>query len=163
MQRVALILIIIATLLLAGAHALAGNPIGAMLTVATGLAWALALRRGRGTFTGFGMIGLHGAAVGGILGGMPPLFMVLGVVLALVAWDLDHAFRRLQAAGQIEDADGLLRARLRWLAPIALLGLGIGVLLPLVRVQIAFGWLLILGLAAALILSRILAGIQREG
>ena len=88
---------------------------------------------------------------------------LLGLVAALVAWDLDQFARRMQAAGRVDDGPGLERMHIQRLLIVA----GIGCLLAAVglavRVRLSFGLALFLAAVAMLGLSLVIGTMRRAG
>jgi hypothetical protein len=91
--------------------------------------------------------------------GLPAAWMLAGVVAALAAWDLDHFDQRLRGAGLIPRRAELLRAHLRQLALAAGAGLLLGGIALGVRLELTFGWVVLIGALAIVGVS----GLIRSG
>ena len=90
-------------------------------------------------------------------GGWP----VLGLVAALVAWDLDQFAQRMRAAGRVDDAPGLERRHIRRLLVVAAIGSVLGAIGLGLRVRLSFGLALLLAALAMLGLSIIIGFLRR--
>jgi hypothetical protein len=88
---------------------------------------------------------------------------LLGLVAALITWDLDQFAGRMRAAGRVDDGPGLERLHIQRLSIVA----GIGCLLAAVglvaRVRLSFGLALFLAAAAMLGLSLVIGTMRRAG
>jgi hypothetical protein len=88
---------------------------------------------------------------------------LLGLVAALVTWDLDQFAWRMRAAGRVDDGPGLERLHIQRLSIVA----GIGCLLAaaglVVRVRLSFGLALFLAAVAMLGLSLVIGTTRRAG
>jgi hypothetical protein len=87
--------------------------------------------------------------------------MLVGVVLALVAWDLDRFLGRMRAAGRIKDV-GLERHHLWRLLIVAGTGLFLGAVALSVKIRLGFAVVFMLALLAVLGLSRVVGFLRRE-
>jgi hypothetical protein len=91
---------------------------------------------------------------------IPPGWLLLSIVAALSLWDL-HAFMgRIHRADQVPEAPDLERRHLKRLTMTSGLGLLLGGITLKVSMNIKFGWMLILGIALTIGLSRL---IERMG
>jgi hypothetical protein len=124
------------------------------LWVSLGLLWLIGhYSPGQGTST-MGLVIFIGAAGYGVWQGRPAGWLLVSLVAALAAWDLDHFERRLRRA-DTRQAD-LRRAHLQRLAVVAGLGLGLGWLALGLRVELNLGWAIVLSLLAIIGLSWVL-------
>ena len=103
-----------------------------------------------------------GLAAGGVLAGLPAGWMAGGLVVALVAWDLDAFIGRLGAAGRVEGRRDLERRHLLRLIVVAGLGLALALVALGVRIQLGFAAAVLLGLIAAWGLGRVVRFLRRE-
>ncbi len=147
-------------MLLAGGIALvygaAGFWPGSMLSVAVGLVWLTGHEMRRDATASAGLVAFTALAAIGLFWRLSAWAMLLGVVGALVTWDLHLFGARLAQAAYVQDHQALLRAHCGRLAIVAALsiilaGLGLGIKLRLNLVA-ALG----LGSLAALLLARFL-------
>lgn len=99
------------------------------------------------------------AVLNGVWGGWP----VIGLVAALVAWDLDEFAQRLRAAGRVDDVPGQERRHIQRVLIVA----GIGGLLAIVglvlQVRLSFGLAHLLAALAMLGLSLVIGIMRRAG
>lgn len=113
-----------------------------------------------------GLVSLVAAAAGGVLLGLGAGWMLVGLVAALCAWDLEHWSRRLDGMNWRDERAAqrrsLERAHFRRLLAVA----GLGLLLPAialqVRVRLVFLPAVLLGLLVVWGLSRAIAFLHRE-
>lgn len=154
---------ILAALLPAIGYALGGRWVGAVASVALGGLWLAAQQRGWNGVEALGLVGFVSLAAVGVLLGLAAPMLLVGVVVALVAWDLDRFARRLRSAGHVEAERALVRAHLQRV----LLAVGLGLLLSLVaggiQIPLSFGWIVGLAVLAVLGLSRAVRALNREG
>lgn len=159
----ATISIILAALLPATGYALGGLWIGAALSVALGGLWLAAQQRSWRGIEALGLVGFAALAGVGVLLGLAGPILLAGLVVALVAWDLDRFAQRLQKAGHVEAERELARAHLQRL----LIVVGLGQLLAMVaggiQIPLSFGWIAGLAVLAVLGLSRAIRALNREG
>jgi hypothetical protein len=88
--------------------------------------------------------------------------MLVGVVVALVAWDLDRFTWRMRAAGRVEGVDALERRHLWRLLIVAGSGLFLGAAALSVKIRLGFVVAFLLAFLAVLGLSRVVGFLQRE-
>lgn len=92
-------------------------------------------------------------------GGWP----VLGLVAALVAWDLDQFAQRMRAAGRVDGAPELERHHIRRLLVVAAIGGVLGAIGLGIRVRLSFELALLLAALAMVGLGLIVGYIRRMG
>lgn len=127
-----------------------------------GAAWTWGLRRDWGWFATVGLFLSCTAAAIGIVLGQPPLFLVLGGCLSLLAWDLSDFSARLRRASPGDDVFGMEKRHFLRLGLIALISLAVVLLArawPIRR--IGFEWFAVLALAGAWGVGRIAYWMQR--
>ncbi|MBN1484825.1 MAG: hypothetical protein JXA37_08895 [Chloroflexia bacterium] len=129
--------------------------------VACGLFWLLGLWQGWGWVGTAILLVFILAAAGGLLLNLGPGWMLLGLVAALVAWDLDHLSRRLHGA-ETETRRMLERAHILRLLPVVTAGLFLGGAAMVLRVRFGFGLALLLGLLLVVGLSRVLGSFAQR-
>ena len=78
---------------------------------------------------------------------------MLGLVAALVAWDLDQFAQRMRVAGRVDGAPELERRHIRRLLIVAAIGGVLGAIGLGLRVRLSFGLALLLAALAMLGLS----------
>ncbi|OGF55777.1 MAG: hypothetical protein A2Z21_03845 [Candidatus Fraserbacteria bacterium RBG_16_55_9] len=140
-----------ATLLLASAYAVNGGLVWALVITALGLLWLIGQWRSWSARSSVGLIGFAAAAAFGTWLGLPPGWMLLSTVAALVTWDLDDFSLRLQSA--VEGELQLRRWHFQRLLITVSLGLLLGGIALSIQVELTFWWALLLGLLAIFCLS----------
>ncbi|MFO7170033.1 MAG: hypothetical protein DIU80_018575 [Chloroflexota bacterium] len=160
MSRLVAIAIVAAGLIPAVAYAGAGRLTEALLCAIAGAAWLGGLRRGLGWPGTVGFLLLVGLAGFAVLSSLAPAWGLASVAAALVAWDLTGFALRLQAIGRVVDEERLWRAHARRLAAVVGAGLALGAAALLVRIELGFIWVLLLGLAGVVALSRVVATLK---
>jgi len=154
--------VIVAMAALALGYGLGDVWIGVGPVLAVGVLWLIGLRPGWGWIASPGLVLWTAAAAVGLWAGLGAGWMLVGVVAALSAWDLDHFTRRLGAAGRVEQAVAMERAHLVRLLAVDAVGLALGGLALTVHVRLGFGIALILALVAVWGLSRAVRFLQNE-
>jgi hypothetical protein len=109
-----------------------------------------------------GLAGFVAVAASGLWLGIGQGWMVIGVVTALTAWDLDHFSRRLQAADGVVGARSLEKRHLLRLAAVAGLGLLLAAAALGLRTRLGVGAAILLGLLAILGLSQVVRYLRHE-
>jgi len=94
--------------------------------------------------------------------GLAAGWMLGGTVAAISAWDLDCFGRSLRAAQRVEGRYRLERNHLLWLLLVDLLGLLLAMAPLAVRLEIGFGWAMLLGLLAIVGLGQALRAFGRQ-
>lgn len=142
--------------------ALGGSAFAAMLIVFFGGFWYFASERGIYGPETFILFGYILAAASGFWTGKQPEVMLLSVVAALGAWDLDHFLKRLRMVKRVELATGLGRDHLRRLILVEMIGGVVGLAALYTRLQLGFWLAAGLALVAVIVLSRIVALLREE-
>ena len=102
------------------------------------------------------------AAAYGVWREFPTVWMLLGAVGGLLAWDLSDFARRLSYAAPLDDTRGLERRHLGRVGIVAALGIGLALLSVFIHVQrLAFEVAVGLVLLAALGLTRLVIGLRK--
>ena len=154
--------IILASSTLTAGYGLGGYWLPAAGPLALGLLW-MAGRRTRWVWIAWPLAGLLvlAAAVGALLG-LNPLLLLIGLVAAISAWNLDGFARRMDSVDALEHEGVLKRRHLQRLLLVDGLGLLAGAVALIVRVRLTFGLAVVLGLAALIALSRVIRLFGRE-
>lgn len=148
---------------MAAAYALGGRWLPALAVLLLGALW-IAVERTGWSWAASLMLGLFSfAATAGAWQGLNPVLLVVGMVGALSAWDLDHFTRQLRSVDDVEEERSLSRRHLRRLLVVDALGLASAGVALTVRVRLSFGVALVLGLVAILGLSQAIGFVRREG
>jgi hypothetical protein len=125
--------------------------------VALGLLWLFGLWRRWGWASSVGWILYTAGAAAGLLQGAGFGWMLSGLSMALIAWDLDAFVRRLQPIPRVEGKEDLERRHLLRLAVVSVLGWLLAAVATGARLELGFGVVLLLALLAAFGLSRAFA------
>ena len=88
---------------------------------------------------------------------------VIGLVAALVAWDLDQFAQRMRSAGRVDDAPGQERRHLRRVLAVAGVGGLLGIVGLILQVRLGFGVALLLAVLAILGLTLTIGTMRRTG
>jgi hypothetical protein len=152
----------IAALALALGYASQALWAGAGICLAIGLLWLGSRLRGWDWAADPCLAGWAGMAAFGAWQGLPASLLLLAVVAALAAWDLDHFAARLRCAGVIAQRAELGRAHLRQLAIVAGIGLLLGAIALSLRVDLTFGWAILIATLAIFSLSRMIGSGQSQ-
>jgi len=159
---VGLVSIVVSGGALAGGYALAGRPAESALSAVVAIFW-LILRQHKVTWGGdLGLVAATAAATIGMMLGVGSPWMLVGLVAALTAWDLDAFVRWLQDCPNADEAGALQRTHLQRLLVADLLGLGLGLLALQLHLRLRLGVLVLLGLVLAVGLSRAVRYLRRQ-
>lgn len=140
-----------------------GYWIGGLSAIAVGAIWYSGWQQDLTWPASLGLIYSIGSAGLGVLLGLSQIWMVVAVVAALSAWDLDYFSRRLRTARRVENASALEMRHLFRLALVdgaAILFAGTALL---ARVNFSFGIAFLAGLLAIYGLSRLIGYLRQEG
>lgn len=146
---------------LALAYSLGGLAVWSPVFVALGALWIVGQRRGQAWTAPLSLLGFIVGAVLGFWAGFLDGLLLLGVVMALGAWDLDDFVRRLQDVERDADVQTLERQHLLRLGIISGVGLLLGWLALNIRVTLNFAAIFALGLVAVFGLSRLVRQLWR--
>ena len=135
---------------------------GALFVGAVGLLWLLGQRRHAEWPASPALVIFVGAAVLGTWWDAPKGLMLMGVVAALAAWDLDHLSQRLMSVKPGEGVRACERGHIRRLLGVAGLGLLLGAVALASQVRLGLGQVFLLGLLAMAGLSGAVGFLRRE-
>ncbi|MBN1810420.1 MAG: hypothetical protein JXA14_01135 [Anaerolineae bacterium] len=135
---------------------------GVVAVGVVGAFWMVGQWRRWGWVASVALVLLIGAAAVGLRLGVGGGWMLVGVVAALVAWDLDRFAWRVRAAGRVEDADALERRHLQRLLAVGGAGLLLGAVALSFRIRLGFAVAFMLALLAVLGLSWAVGFLRRE-
>jgi hypothetical protein len=99
----------------------------------------------------------------GVWMGLSPFLMAMSVLGTLLAWDLADFSRRLREADQEDELRSLKRNHLVRLAGLAAISLVLILAALLIHLQISFGWLFLLSLAAVLGIMQLIKRLRLGG
>ncbi|MFP3896337.1 MAG: hypothetical protein ACLFV5_05825 [Anaerolineales bacterium] len=154
---------ILAALITALGYGLGGLWIGALMSIAVGSLWLLGQRRDWPWIAPLALVCFVGAAMVALWLGLAPGLFLLGVVLALSAWDLDHFARRVNSVGRIEEAHHLRRRHMGRLVAVNASSLIFGGAALAIEIQLDFYIILLLALLAVVGLSQSIRFLQSGG
>jgi hypothetical protein len=134
----------------------------ALVIAALGLLWLVGQRRRIEWLASPLLVILTGAAMLGMWWGAPKGLMLIGAVLALAAWDVDHFTQRLTSVEYGESVRTLERSHILRLLSVTVLGLALGAIALVSQVRLGLGLVFLLGLLAILGLSQAVRFLRRE-
>ena len=124
--------------------------------------WLFAQFRKWHWFSSMGLLIMVLAAAYGVWLGYPLVWMLLGAVGGLLAWDLSDFARRLSLASPMDDTHSMERRHLERAGIVAALGVGLSLLSVFIHFQrLAFEVAVGLLLLAALGLTRLVIGLRK--
>ena len=127
-----------------------------------GAVWCEALLRHWNRLASPLLVVFTGGAVYGAWQGFPPIIMLVGILAALSAWDLDHMLQRFARVKPAARMHGLEHRHMLRLAGMNGVSLLLGGSALIFKVHISFPLALILGLAAVIALSQVVVYIRRS-
>jgi hypothetical protein len=140
--------ILLSTGFLALGSLLKGDIAMSVLVGITGSLWLLAAWRDWKWYASLGLIIYMVVAVYSIISGYSPLFSLVSVVTALVAWDLFDFYWRVKRSVHVKNLGDIAPIHLRRLTVISGIGLATGGVAMLMQFRIGFGIVVVLGLVA---------------
>lgn len=163
MTLIALLLsILLGTASLAMGYAQAGATVYQRWFLLLAVLWLIAHFRKWYWFSSIALLATIVAAAYGVWQGFPTLWMLLGAIGGLLAWDLTDFARRLSYASPMDDIRGMERHHLTRVGIVAALGLGLALLSVFIHFQrVAFEVAVGLVLLAALGLTRLVVGLRK--
>ncbi len=144
-------------------YGLGGLWIWVLASIVMGSLWLLGQRLDWPWTTPVALVFFVGAAMIGLWLGLASGLLLLGVVLALSAWDLDHFARRLRSVERVEKSHELKRRHIGRLMAVDALGLLLGGAALAIEIQFGFYTVLLLALLAVVGLSHGIRFLRREG
>ena len=160
---IALILsILLGTASLAMGYRLAGAGGYSVWFLVLAALWLLAHFRKYHWFSSVALLVALIAAAYGVWREFPTVWMLLGAVGGLLAWDLTDFARRLSYAAPMDDTRGMERRHLERVGIVAALGVGLALLSLYIRIhRLAFEVAAGLLLLATLGLTRLVIGLRK--
>ncbi len=164
MTLIALILsILLGTASLAMGYSRAGAADYRLWFLLLAVLWLITHFRKWYWFSSIALLLIIVAAAYGVWRGFPTVWMLLGAVGGLLAWDLSDFARRLSYAAPMDDTRSLERRHLERVGIVAALGLGLSLLSVFIHFRrLAFEVAVGLVLLAALGLTRLVIGLRRH-
>ncbi len=126
-----------------------------------GLIWLITTWRGWSWFNSAGLVLVMGIAVWGIWLEISTTWLLLGVIAALMAWDLVRFQHRLLGLVQSEETTQLEQAHLQRLLFVGTIGVALGSIATNIQISLNFGWAVFLALIMTTTLSTVVAFIRR--
>ena len=126
----------------------------AVAVVVVGVLWGLGQWRGLDWPGGVGLFLFAAVAAYGVLQGQAIFWLLGGLVLALLAWDLAGFQRRLEAGPEVRQATRLMQVHLLRLSLLVITGLILSRVAFGLRLDLNYLWAIGLGLAGVYGLSR---------
>jgi len=125
--------------------------------------WLIAHFRKWYWFSSIALLIVISAAAYGVWHEFPTVWMLLGALGGLLAWDLSDFARRLSYAAPMDDTRSMERRHLERVGIVAALGFGLALLSIFIHIQrLAFEVAVGLVLLAALGLTRLVIGLRRN-
>jgi hypothetical protein len=152
----------LSVLILALGFALTDLWVGTVAVLAAGGLWLLGQWRGLGWTSSALLVLQTAAAAVATLSAVGDGWSVLGLVAALVAWDLDQFSQRMGTAGRVDDAAGLERRHIRCVLIVAGIGSLLGIVALSLQVRLSFGLALLLAVMMMLCLSLVIGFLRRQ-
>lgn len=134
----------------------------ALLLVAVGLLWGIGSWRGWRWPAAVGLLLLIAAASGGLWLGMGIWESFLAIVLALMAWDLDHLDRQLQGVPRTAATGRMERSHLLRLLLVAVGSAAVAGVATAFRLQMGTGLAAVLGAVVVCAVGEAIAFFRRE-
>ena len=141
------------SLSLAVGHFLAGHPVWVFVAIFLGIFWA---------FAHLSFLLFCITIVMGTFFDVAIIWLIMGVVSALVAWDISYWTTRKNRVGRIDREDIMVKQHLRRLGGVLVIGLGFSLLALNLHLTLTFGWILILGFVMILALSRVVSYLRDQ-
>lgn len=154
---------VLAAAALATGYGLEGSWSGAVAALVVGAFWLVGQWRKWGWVASMALVLLIGVAAAGQMRGVGGGWMLVGVVVALVAWDLDRFAWRMRVAGHVEGVGALEQRHLWRLLIVAGVGLFLGAVALSIKIRLGFAVAFLLAFVAVVGLSRVVGFLQREG
>jgi hypothetical protein len=153
---------IAATLAVGFGYALDGQIYTAFAFALLGAFWCEALLRDWRWSAPFMLLLFISGALFGVASGFSPFIMLLGVVAALAAWDLDGLLQRFSQVKPQARQPGLERRHLQRLAVVAGVGLLLGSVALIIQVQLSFILAAVLVLVVIIGISQVVQYLRRS-
>ena len=130
--------------MVAGGYALGGYPLLGLLLAALGAIWLFGLIRRWKWIPLLGLVSVYGFAAAGFFLRLSGVLLFVGALLGLLSWDLTDFSARLRLAADQDDVPALERRHFLQLVLVFLPGAVLSAAALLLRVQISFGWAVVL-------------------
>jgi len=137
-------------------------PLVAIGCLVIGLLWLLSQWRRLDWAASLGMLIFTGASALGVWVGLSPFLLAISFLGSLLAWDLADFSRRSRRAAPEDNLRLLEKQHLMRLAGVGGLSLALTLAALIVRLQISFGWLLLLAIVAILGLLQLVKRLRQS-
>jgi hypothetical protein len=162
LERIIWIDLILSSILSAGAYALGSQGIVAFICILAGCAWIVAFQRRWQWAGNLILIGAFLITASGVVLQFNPYLLAFSFLAALNGWDLIHFSIRVAAADRVNDLTGTQNVHLRKLLEVDIFSSLLMVLALTVQLRLPFGWILLLGMATVIVLTRLIKAIQNQ-
>jgi hypothetical protein len=125
--------------------------------------WLLGVGRGWSWASGAGFVAYALVAAAALVQGGEVGWILPGLGMALACWDLDGLSQRMQDVERVEGRSNVVRGHLARLFAVEVVGMLLAAAALGVSLRPSFGVVLLLGLAAAVGLSRAIGVLSHEG
>ncbi len=154
--------ILIAWLFLAVSFVVNGRPGGLIVIVLLAVFWLAGEGRGWRWASSLSLLFYALTAMGAIWLGTLPVLAILGLVTAVMAWDMSSFNRLLDGMNRVYKEDLIIQQYRRRLVSVAALGVVIAVLATTIQISFNFVTALVLGLVAIVGFSVAVSFLRRE-
>ncbi len=154
--------IIIAWLFLAVGFVLNGRPEGLIVIIPLAIFWLAGEWRGWRWASSLSLLFYTLTAMGAIWLGTRPILAILGLVTAVMAWDMSSFHHLLNGMSRIYKEDLLIEHYRRRLISVAAVGVIIAILSTAIQISFSFVAALVLGLVAITGFSLAISFLRRE-
>jgi len=154
--------ILIANLLLAVGFIVNGRVEGLIVILPLALFWLLGEWRGWRWAGSLGLFLYALLAMGALWLNVIPILVILGLVTAVIAWDISSFNRLLNGMSQIHKESLLMQQYRRRLISVAVLGTVIAILATTIQINFSFVAALLLGLIAIAGFSLAISFLRQE-
>ena len=122
--------------------------------------WLAACKWGSGFFPATALVLSTGLAAAGLLMSATPAWMILAATFAVAGWDIALFQNTLSGDPSAQGGDPLEKRHYRNLTMALGLGLAVAVAGSMIRIQIPFGWMLLLAAIALLGLEGLIRNLK---
>jgi hypothetical protein len=151
-----------ATCALVAGYAMGGLWTWTLFILGLAALWLLGQRRGLKWVTSLELLLYIGLAAVGLWQQLTFSLMLLGIIAALAAWDIESFHQRMEGIERVDQREGLERKYLQRLLIVDGAGALLAVAAVSFTVSFSFGSALLLGLLAVVGLSRTIRYLRRE-
>jgi MFS family permease len=154
--------ILIAWLFLTVGFVVNGRPEGLIVIIPLAVFWLAGEWRGWRWASSLSLLFYSLTAMGAIWLGVLPVLVLLGLVTAVIAWDVSNFIHLLDGMNRVYKEDLLIRQYRRRLLGAAGIGLVIAVLATIIQISFSFVAALLLGMLAIVGFSLAISFLRQE-